>query len=142
MVPALWVCGTTRRQEPGLRRRPVRELSPAPRIPAQNPLEETPAPRAAILGCCKHYTWQSPPASGLRFLSGSTPPAGRGRLDGGPRASRGLHTPPSPEPPASLSARVLALLNKVAPASGRLWKESSVIKSCESGIVSIVNPSH
>lgn len=35
-----------------------------------------------------------------------------------------------------------ALFNWVAPASRRLWKGSSVIKSCEGGFVSAVNPSH
>jgi hypothetical protein len=44
--------------------------------------------------------------------------------------------------PPTLSGQIQLLFNKVVTASRRLQKESSVIKSCESSIVSIVNPSH
>lgn len=57
---------------------------------------------------------------------GSGDPRGRGA----PPAS---HRTLSPKP---------GLSNKVAPASRSLWKESSVIKGCESSIVSAVNPFH
>lgn len=57
-------------------------------------------------------------------------------------ATHGLDTQPSQGgPPILLSVQIQALSNKVATASGRLRKESSVIKNCESGIVSTVNPS-
>ena len=57
-------------------------------------------------------------------------------------ATHGLDAQPSQGgPPILLSVQIQALSNKVATASGRLRKESSVIKNCESGIVSIVNPS-
>lgn len=68
--------------------------------------------------------------------------AREGTSDPGPRkVCTHTHTA-CPEPPSQRSAQIPSLFSKVAPASGRLWKESSVIKSCESSIVSIVNPSH
>lgn len=52
--------------------------------PSPEPTRGDTSPKGGHPGLLQTLHLAVPPASGLRFLSGSTPPAGRGRLDGGP----------------------------------------------------------
>lgn len=91
---------------------------------------------AAFLGCSEAHLGLTPP-----WTTKALHHQGE-KLGWMVGAIHGLDAQPSQGgPPTWLSVQIQALFNKVATASGRLWKESSVIKNCESSIVSIVNPS-